>query len=197
MLGLSCSLPSEDSRGANAQVADTNKETQRRLLSARDRRRSGNAILEGALCILPLFALILAFVDFGLMMYRWATLQNAVREGCRYAITFQTATGLGQDASIEQVVQQFSMGLVSTTDTPQHIFVNYYAPTNLTTPIPYASGGNVPGNVVEVSVQNVSWAWIAPLSGSFVGNTRSPINLNVYSSDVMNGYPAGETSVQR
>jgi Flp pilus assembly protein TadG len=179
-------------------MTDYAKNIQRKPLSPRNRRRSGNAILESVFTILPTFALILAFVDFGLVVFRWATLQNAVREGCRYAITFQTATGLGQDASIEGVVQQYAMGMVTSTDTPQHIFVNYYAPTNLTTPIPAASGGNVPGNVVEVSVQNISWAWIAPLSGTFssVAN-RSPINLNVYSSDILNGYPAGVSSVSR
>lgn len=178
-------------------MADSAKQIQRKPLSARNRRRSGNALLEGAFTILPTFAIILAFVDFGLVLFRWTSLQNAVREGCRYAITYQTATGLNQDASIEAVVQQYAMGLVTTTDNPLHIFVNYYAPTNLTTPIPYASGGNVPGNVVEVSVQNVSWAWIAPLSGTFLGNTRSPITINVYSSDIMNSYPAGTVSVQR
>jgi Flp pilus assembly protein TadG len=178
-------------------MVESAKQIQRKPLSERNRRRSGNAILEGAFTILPVFALILAFVDFGLILFRWTTLQNAVREGCRYAITYQVATGLNQDASIEQVVQQYSMGFVTTTDTPQHIFVNYYAPTNLTTPIPYASGGNVPGNVVEVSVQNVSWAWIAPLSGTYLGNSRSPITINVYSSDIMNGYPQGVNSVQR
>jgi Flp pilus assembly protein TadG len=179
-------------------MADYAKEIQRKPLSPRNRRRSGNAILESVFTILPTFALILAFVDFGLVVFRWATLQNAVREGCRYAITFQTATGLGQDASIEAVVQQYAMGMVTTTDTPQHIFVNYYAPTNLTTPIPVASGGNLPGNVVEVSVQNISWAWIAPLSGTFsTVTTRAPINLNVYSSDILNGYPAGVSSVSR
>ena len=178
-------------------MADSATIIRPRHLNPRNRRRSGNAIIEGAFTILPTFALILAFVDFGLVMFRWATLQNAVREGCRYAITFQTASGEGQDASIEAVVQQFAMGMVATTDTPQHIFVNYYAPTNLTTPIPAASGGNIPGNVVEVSVQNISWAWIAPLSGTFTGNSRSPINLNVYSSDLLNGYPAGVNSVQR
>jgi Flp pilus assembly protein TadG len=178
-------------------MVESAKQIQRKPLSERNRRRSGNAILEGAFTILPVFALILAFVDFGLILFRWTTLQNAVREGCRYAITYQLATGLNQDASIEQVVQTYSMGFVTTSDSPQHIFVNYYAPTNLTTPIPYASGGNVPGNVVEVSVQNVSWAWIAPLSGTFLGNTRSPITINVYSSDIMNGYPQGVTSVQR
>ena len=165
--------------------------------SIRRRRQGGNALLESVFTILPTFALIFAFVDFGLMIFRWATLENAVREGCRYAITFQTSGSLGQDASIEAVVQQYAMGMVTTTDTPQHIFVNYYAPTNLTTPIPFASGGNVPGNVVEVSVQNVSFSWLAPLSGTFTGNSRSPLGLNVYSSDMMNGYPAGVNSVQR
>jgi Flp pilus assembly protein TadG len=147
--------------------------------------------------LLPTFALIFAFVDFGLLMFRWCTLQNAVREGCRYAITFQTQTGLGQDASIETIVQNYTLNMVKTTDSPQHIFVNYYAPNNLTTPIAVGSGGNVPGNVVEVSVQNISWAWLAPLSGTFLGNSRSPITLNVYSSDILGGLPAGVNSVSR
>ncbi len=166
-------------------------------LSRRNRRRSGNALLEGVFTLLPTFALIFAFIDFGLLLFRWATLQEAVREGCRYAITFQTATGSGQDASIEAVVQQYGMGLVTTTDSPQHIFVNYYSVTNLNTPI--ASGGNVPGNIVQVSVQNISWAWLAPISGSFGANAnrdQTPIALAVYSSDILGGYPAGVNTVQ-
>jgi Flp pilus assembly protein TadG len=158
------------------------------------RRRSGSAMLEAAFTILPTFALIFAFVDFGLLLFRWATLQNAVREGCRYAITFQTATGQGQDASIEAVVQQFAMGMVKTTDNPQDIFVKYYSTSNLTTAI--GSGGNMPGNIVEVSVQGVSWSWIAPLSGSYGGaapffRSTTPISLNIFSSDILGGFPAG------
>jgi Flp pilus assembly protein TadG len=173
---------------------------QRKPMSARNRRRSGNAMLEGVFTILPTFALIFAFVDFGLLLFRWATLQNAVREGCRYAITYQTQSGLGQNASIEAVVQQYAMGIVSTTDTPQDIFVNYYAPSNLTTAI-VGAGGNVPGNIVQVSVQGVAWSWIAPLSGSYGGSvpffrSTTPITLNVYSSDILGGYPAGVNSVQ-
>jgi hypothetical protein len=118
----------------------------------------------------------------------------AEREGCRYAITFQTATGQGQDASIEAVVQQFAMGMVKTTDNPQDIFVKYYSTSNLTTAI--GSGGNVPGNIVEVSVQGVSWSWIAPLSGSYGGaapffRSTTPISLNIFSSDILGGFPAG------
>ena len=170
---------------------------QAKPLSRRNRRRTGNAILETVFTILPTFALIFAFIDFGLLLFRWATLQNGVREGCRYAITFQTASGSGQDASIEAIVQQYAMGIVKTTDSPQHIFVNYYSVTNMNTPI--VSGGNVPGNIVQVSVQNISWAWLAPLSGTFGSNAyrdQTPISLGVYSSDILGGYPAGVTSVQ-
>ena len=164
----------------------------------RKRRSGGNAILESAFTLVPLFALICGFADVSIMLFRWSTLQNAVREGCRYAITFQTSGSLGQDASVEAMVQQYALGIVTVTDTPQHIFVNYYAPTNLTTPI--GSGGNIPGNVVQVSVQNLSWKWIAPLSGTIGVSpfyAGSPFTLNVYSSDMLGGYPSGVTSVSR
>jgi Flp pilus assembly protein TadG len=166
-----------------------------------NRRRSragGSVIVELALTLLPLMALIFAFADFSLLLFRWSTLENAVREGCRYAITFQTSGALGQDASIAQVVQQYALGVVTTTDSPQHIFVDYYSPGNLNTSI--ASGGNIPGNVVQVSVRNVSWSWLAPLSGSFGGGgmfASTPLGFSVYSCDILGGYPAGVNSVAR
>jgi len=169
------------------------------------RRSAGNALIESVFTLLPTFALIFAFIDFGMMLFRWTTLQSAVREGCRYAITFQrqTVSGslAGQDASIESVVQSFAMGLVKTTDSPQTIFVKYYTPTNLTTPVA-APGGNVPGNVVEVSVQNISFQWLAPLSGSYgagipLYRTTTPLTLSVFSSDILGGYPAGVNSIPR
>ena len=182
-------------------MAATAQKTQGRVTARRRRSSSsGNVVIETVFTMLPLFALIFAFIDFGLLIFRWCTLQNAVREGCRYAITFQTSGSLGQDASVEQVVQQYAMGMVTTTDNPQHIFVNYYAPSNLNTAI--TPGGNIPGNIVEVSVQNISWAWLAPLSGSYGAGvpffrSTTPITLNVYSSDILGGYPVGVTSVTR
>ena len=164
----------------------------------RGRRRTGNAIIESVFTIMPTFALILAFVDFGLMEFRWATLQNAVREGARYAITFQTKAGMGQDNSIRTVVQQYAMGLVKVSDNPNHIFIKYYTTNNLNTPI--NPGGNIPGNVVQVSVENMSWPWLAPLSSIFAGTglrNTTPINLSVYSADILGGYPVGMTSVAR
>ncbi len=162
------------------------------------RREAGSVMVEFALTLLPLMALIFGFADLSLLLFRWSTLENAVREGCRYAITFQTSGGNGQDASIEQVVQKYALGVVTTGDTPRHIYVDYYSPGNLTTPI--GTGGNIPGNIVQVSVKNVSWNWLAPLSGAFgTGGlyASSPLNLNVYSSDILGGYPAGVNSVAR
>lgn len=165
---------------------------------SRRKKSGGNVILETVFTLLPTFALIFAFVDFGLMIFRWTTLQNAVREGCRYAITFSTSGGQGQDASIEGIVQQYAYGFVKTTDSPQTIFVKYYSTTNVNTAI--TTGGNVPGNIVEVSVQGVSFQWLFPLSGSYGAGipfyrSTTPLSLNVYSSDILGGYPVGVTSV--
>jgi Flp pilus assembly protein TadG len=160
-------------------------------------------LVEGAFTTLPTFALIFAFLDFGMMLFRWSTLQNAVREGARYAITFQqqtdgSGTVLGQNASVANVVQQYSMGLVRTTDSPQHIFVKYYSQTDPFTEIP--AGGNLPGNIVEVSIQNVTFGWMAPLSGSYGAGIpfyrdTSPLTLSVYSTDILGGLPAGVAAV--
>jgi Flp pilus assembly protein TadG len=182
----------------DATIAGTSPKqgTRRNVSHSRRRSGGGNTILECAFTLVPLLALVFAFADLGLLLFRWSTLQNAVREGCRYAITFQTSGALGQNASIEQVVQTYAMGVVTTKDSPQHIFVNYYTTTNLTTPI--TTGGNIPGNVVQVSVQNVPWAWIAPLSGTLGAGSlyaTTPFHVNVYSSDILGGYPAGVNSV--
>jgi Flp pilus assembly protein TadG len=168
--------------------------------AARQRTSHGNVILESVFTLLPTFAFIFAFTDFGLMMFRWSTLQNSLREATRYAVTFQTQGGMGQDASIESVVQQYALGFVKTTDSPQHIFVNYYAPIALNTA--FATGGNVPGNLVDVSIQNLSFAWLAPLSGSYGAGiaffrSTTPITFNLHSSDILGGYPVGVTNVSR
>lgn len=173
----------------------------------RRRRSGGNAIIESAFTLLPTFGLIFAFIDFGLMIYRWSSLQNAVREGVRYAITMQTETtqsppvaggSSSQSMSIKKVVERNSMRLVRTTDNPAHIFVKFS--TTLAPDTVIGTGGNVPGNLVEVSVQDVSFSWIAPLSASYGAGipfyrARTPLSLKVYAYDVLGGYPVGQTSV--
>lgn len=180
-------------RGRYYMVARTHSSYSRR------RRSGGQALLESVFVILPTMAIIVAFFDFGMMWYRWSSMQNAVREGVRYAITFRTMTGLGQLDSIRTVVQRNSMGLVRLTDNPQTIFVKFYPKSNPNAEI--TTGGNVPGNIVEVSIQNISFNRMIPLSGSFSSlyapfyRSNAPFNLKVYAYDIMGGFPAGVSSV--
>jgi Flp pilus assembly protein TadG len=155
-------------------------------------------MIEWMLVILPTLGIITAFFDVSFALFSWSTLQNAVREGVRYAITFQTSGSLGQDASIAQVVATNSMGLLTSSSTL--IKVNYYTTTAPTTAIA-APNGNDPGNLVVVSVQQYPLVWLVPISGTCCGpgsyRAQSPASINVYSSDILGGYPAGETSVTR
>ena len=50
---------------------------------SRRRGRRGNAFIEAAFVLVPLFALIFAILDFGLAIFVRSTLQHAVREGVR------------------------------------------------------------------------------------------------------------------
>jgi Flp pilus assembly protein TadG len=157
----------------------------------------GNAIIESVFTFMPLFALMFMFVDISLAIYRWGTLQNAVREGTRYAVTFQTGSGLGQDASIKNVVQQYAQGIVKTTDSPATIYIDYYDPNAPTVPI--TVGGNIPGNIVEVKVKNIPLAFLAPLSGNLAApfRTSAPVMLTVTSADLLGGFPVGVMNVAR
>lgn len=83
----------------------------------RSGKQRGAAMIEAALVMVFLFALIFLLIDLAWAVFAKVTLQNAVRAGVRYAITSQTGTdpntglALGQVASIKQVVQTKAMGL--------------------------------------------------------------------------------------
>ena len=96
------------------------------------------------------------------------------------------------------------MGLV--TQAGGLINVNYYLQTAPTTAIA-SPNGNVPGNIVAVSILAYPLQWMVPLSGTGGGGMAhstaspyrpsSPTTVNVYSYDVMGAYPVGTSSVTR
>ncbi|HVO98263.1 MAG TPA: TadE/TadG family type IV pilus assembly protein [Bryobacteraceae bacterium] len=186
--------------------------TKRKVSERRRITSSGAQWIELAFVMLPFFALITAFFDVSFVLFSWSTVQNAVREGCRYAITFQTAPPSGatwtcnghQDNCIENDVAYNSMGLVTVAG--GLINVNYYAQATPNTPIA-SPNGNVPGNIVGVSILSYPLNWMIPLSGTGGGGMlnsggspyrpTSPTNINVYAYDILGGYPAGVGSVSR
>ncbi|MDX2151949.1 MAG: TadE family protein [Bryobacteraceae bacterium] len=148
-------------------------------------------MVEAALIFLPLMALLVALIDFSLVIFIKSTIQFAVREGVRYAITYQTVSGQGHDASIRTMVENNSMGFLK--GKGQYIKVDYYNPTNLTTPVT-GLGSNGPGNVVEVKVDQLPWSWLAPLQPDYnqAGARKSPFSLSASAADVMQGLPVGQ-----
>lgn len=149
---------------------------------AANNSRRGNAFVEASLVLVPLLALIFAIVDFGLAIFVRTTLQHATREGVRYAVTYQTMSGMGHDASIKTVVQRSALGLLNGQSGLNKIHIRYYDPITFQE-VP----SNSPGNLVEVSVEDFTWGWIAPLLRS-----NAPITFSARSSDRMEGLPGGQ-----
>jgi Flp pilus assembly protein TadG len=161
------------------------------------------ALIEFTLVLLPMLGMIFLLLDLGWSIYKRATLQFAVREGCRYAVTNQTQSlkdangkAYGVVDSIKWVVQQKAMGFLGSKSTdPGYslIQVRYYNPnTSLTTalaiPTSCATNTGQPpnwsGNLVEVSVENYLATSFAPLLRS-----STPLNFTARSSDRMEGNP--------
>lgn len=159
--------------------------------------------------IMPTFAVIGGFIDVGMSLFTWNTLQNAVREGTRYAITYQTVPALTghQVTSIKNRVSQWSLGLVNASSTSSTgpnvpwIEVNFYTQPTIANPngsLTVAANDNSPGNIVEVCVKNYPYALLAPFSGSLTSVTAqafyqtpgTTFTIRVFSADVLGGAPA-------
>jgi Flp pilus assembly protein TadG len=145
-------------------------------------RETGAELVEFSLVMIPLFGILFLVIDLAWMLFARATLQFAVREGVRYAVTGQTMTGMGQDDSIRTVVQQDSMGILAGPGGAAKIGIAYFDPNaNLA-----ATSSNAGGNVVQVSVNGVNVFPMAPLFHS-----GSPLSMTAVSSDVVESSPGG------
>lgn len=179
--------------------------------SARNRSRRGSGLLELAFFLMPSFALICGFLDVGMALFTWNTLQNAVREGTRYAITYQVDGSGQQVTSIKNTVSTWAMGLVQASSTSSsgvnvpYIEVNFYTSPTTANPngilLPATGTPNAPGNIVEVAVRNYPYALMAPFSGaigatvstSFYATPGTSMRVQVFSADVLGGTPVAGT----
>ncbi len=143
-------------------------------------------MLEFGFVFVPLFAILFAISDYSLAIFMRATFQHAVREGVRYAVTYQTMSGMCQDASIRQVVKNSSAGFLNNTH-DSLIKVTYHPPSNLSQTVT-GVGSNAAGNIVEVSVENYSHNWIAPLIRS-----STPLSITVTAADRTESLPGTAT----
>jgi hypothetical protein len=155
--------------------------TMKPTLPARSPRNRGNATLETGLMLLPFLMILFAVIDFNLVIFVRNTLIHSVREGVRYAVTYQTMPGLGHDASIKSVVQSNSMGFLSGTSGLAKISVKYYRQSDLT-----EVAANLPGHIVEVKVNDFRWSWISQWFSA-----GSSASISVAADDRMEALPTG------
>jgi|SRR5579883_989468 len=162
-------------------------------------RESGASVVEAALIFIPFFALFFALLDFGLALFLQNTIQFAVRQGVRYAVTSQTMSGMGQDNSIRAVVNQYSFGFLNyvapgppttTCAGTACITINYYhqdlsqSPSTLT--LVTGKGSNAAGNVVQVTASGLTYSWMVPLLRS-----STALTFSASSADIMEAQPNG------
>jgi Flp pilus assembly protein TadG len=151
-------------------------------MSRRGKQEAGAELVEFSLVMIPMFGILFLVIDLSWMLFARATLQYAVREGARYAVTGQTFSGMGHDASIRSVVQQNSMGILAGSSGASKITIAYFDPNaNLA-----ATVSNAGGNVVQVSASGISVFPLAPLFHS-----GSALSMSAVSSDVMESSPGG------
>ena len=148
--------------------------------------RRGSTLVEGSFVILPLLAVLFGVLDVSIAIFVKNTVQFAVCQGVRYAVTSQTMTGMGQDDSIKKVVESYTLGLLDSLS-PDHVGKNrlsitYYDPLALTPVV--GVGSNSGGNIVVVSASGLSWAWMVPLLRS-----ATPLQFSVSSADIMEATP--------
>jgi Flp pilus assembly protein TadG len=141
-------------------------------------RQRGNAMLEGALALPPLLMLLFATIDFSIAILVKNTVQSAVREGVRYAVTGQTVSGLGQDESIRTVVENNSLGFLNSSNGDSMISITYYNPNTLL--VVNGVGSNASGNIVQVQVTGLSWIWMVPY-----GRSAAPLQISATSTDIV------------
>lgn len=75
------------------------------------RGRRGQSMVEFAVVAPLFFLLVFGITDFGLMFFRLETLQFAVREAGRYAVTGQGGTGKVRVQSITDIVTKYASGV--------------------------------------------------------------------------------------
>ena len=158
-------------------------------------------MVELALVITPMFALLLSIVEVSLPIFKKSTFVDAVREGCRYGITYQTTYNgtsySSMTAAIQAVVLANSMGFLTNTNDIQ---VNYFLSTSPYTNVTAGGSGitpNADGNILQVSITGYTHNWIDPINWFYGGHsfsvTQGSLPIVALSADRLETLPVGST----
>jgi Flp pilus assembly protein TadG len=131
----------------------------RSTLGRAHRVRRGQSLVEFALVAPLFFLLVFAITDFGRLFFTRSTLQYALREAGRYAVTGQKQATFTRPESIRKVAQKYAVGLLNPSD------IQICSLTNGTKICDFAGG---PNQIVVVSL-TTHLKLITPLIGRYFG----------------------------
>lgn len=137
----------------------------------------GQALVEVALSLSLLLLMVMAVIDFGYMLSSQVTLQNAVRQAGRYAITGQCMTGTNGSCSASRynsiiaTLEYYSVGLINSSNVGD-ISITC---TNKGGGCPNGAGG--PGDIITISVA-YPYPFLTPLVAPFFPNQSHTINVS-------------------
>lgn len=138
----------------------------------RKSRESGSQVVEATFVIIPLLLMTFMMLDLSMVIFLRTTMQEAVREGDRYAITGQNTTGPCQDDSIKAVVKLHALGFLKSQSSVIHVqFVN---------PNTGGQGTNAYGNIVNVKIEGYKYSALAPFL-----RLNYPLYVYATASDMM------------
>ena len=136
-------------------------------LREQQRGQRGSTIVEFMLVLMPTLGMLFLSINMAWILFGWACLQEAVREGVRYGITGPVSTGM--DAAVRTFVTAMSMGFINTSNNGT-ISVQYFSPdtyTELTGQAGATQSGNVLKVTASISIQSLVPVWQA--NGHFAG----------------------------
>jgi len=135
------------------------------------RRQRGASAVEFALIAPVLFLLLLLALDLGISLWVNLTMQYAVREGARYAVTGQSnldpsAKNQQRYLAIIQEIKNNSMGLYNLVAPSYTITINGKA-QSYATQGSYSTGMfGQPGDIIVLQL-NCAWPMLTPLARPF------------------------------
>lgn len=194
-------------------------DNKRTVRTERRRRRGfgqrGNAALEMALSLGPLFVIIFGTVDLAVWACWRMALNSALQDSVRQVIThvpkYNGVTYPSMTATVKAMMKDRSLGFINSSNVDARVRVQYFAPNDMVNPLQQSelpkaipAGGGLParmitnlnqaGNVVQIDVVSVPWNWIVAFNkvpGYEKTLTHASMNISLTSADVLPNLPVG------
>jgi Flp pilus assembly protein TadG len=148
------------------------------------RQKKGQTTVEFALVIIIFLSILMTIIDFGLMFFVNQTIQNAVREGARYAVTGRSQAG-DPRASMEARIREQSMGFYDrNVHVPNAIVIEtlpLLSTIQTNTLYTGATTTGTGGSLVPISVSyTYSWPLLTPFLKPLFTNQQYTFTVKTY-----------------